>query len=171
MTSRGETMPELLYHVTEDDEEVGSVERAVAHADGLLHRSGLVFLLRPDARILIQHRSPQKATFPAAYDASAAFHVTFGESYEEAAERELREETGVSAPLRFLGRFTHHDPPEHQIVAVFLAWSNDPIRIDPSEATGYELLTRYEVDRLVREGPVTPWLRHGWSLALGFVRA
>jgi len=163
-------MPELLYQVTEEDEEVGPVERAVAHTHGLLHRSGLVFLLRPDARIVIQHRSPAKATFPDAYDASAAFHVTFGESYAEAAERELREEAGISAPLRCLGRFIHHDPPEHQVVAVFLGWSRDPIRIDPSEATGYELLTRYEVDRRVRDGPVTPWLRDGWPLAVRFLR-
>ena len=158
-------MTELLYRVTADDIVLGSVERAVAHAEGLLHRSGLVFLRRADARILLQHRSPHKPTFPDAYDASAAFHVTFGESYEQAAERELREETGVSAPVRLLGKFTHHDPPEHQVVAVFASSSEAPIQIDPTEATGYEFLTKSEVDRVVRDRRVTPWLRDGWPLA------
>ena len=158
-------MTELLYRVTADDTVVGPVERTLAHAEGILHRSGLVFLRRSDGRILLQHRSPTKRIFPDAYECSAAFHVTFGESYEQAAERELREETGVSAPVRRLGKFTHHDPPEHQIVAVFTSTSDAPIRLDPTEATGYEFLTKPEVDRVLRDRRVTPWLRDGWPLA------
>lgn len=158
-------MSELLYRVTADDREEGSVERDRAHAEGVRHRSGIVFLSRQDGNILIQHRSPQKRIFPDCYDASAAFHVTFGETYEQAAVRELREETGVSAPVRYLGKFTHHDPPECQVVAVFATSSEAPIRIDPAESTGYEFLPKGEVDRIVRRGRVTPWLRDGWPIA------
>lgn len=160
-------MTELLYRVTPDDTVEGSVERDRAHADGALHRSGIVFLEQSEGRILIQHRSRSKRIFPDRYDASAAFHVTFGETYEQAAVRELKEETGVSAPVRFLGKFTHHDPPEHQIVAVFSASSDATIQVDPTESTGFEFRTKAEVDRIVREGRITPWLRDGWPLARG----
>jgi len=158
-------MAELLYRVTPDDAVEGSVDRDRAHTEGVLHRSGTVFLRRSNGRILVQHRSPSKRIFPDRYDCSAAFHVTFGESYEEAAVRELREETGVSAPVRWLGKFTHHDPPEHQIVAVFACESDAPIELDPIESAGFEFRTKADVDRIVREGQVTPWLRDGWPLA------
>lgn len=69
----------------------------------------------------------RRRIFPDRYDCSCAFHVTFGETYEEAAKRELREETGISGRLEYLGKFSHQDPPENQIVAVFNCKSNAPV--------------------------------------------
>ena len=158
-------MGEQLYHVSDEDAEVGAVDRDRAHQEGVLHRSGIVFLRRTDGRVLVQHRSPQKRIFPDRFDASAAFHVTYGESYLQAAARELVEETGVSTPLEQVGKFVHHDPPEHQYVAVFVGTSDAPIRVDPSESTGFEWVTGAELDRIVCDRPVTPWLRDGWPRA------
>ena len=158
---------EQVYHVGPDDVEIGPVDRDRAHAEGLLHRSGMVFLSRSDRSVLLQHRGPAKKTFPSRYDASWAFHVSYGESYSDAAGRELIEETGISAPLTPVGKFTHHDPPEHQIVTGFLARSEEPVRIDPAESTGFEFLSCDEIDRVVTNDPVTPWLRDGWPLVRG----
>ncbi len=156
---------ELLYHVDGEDRVLGPVARRKAHQEGLLHRSGVVFLRRADGRVLIQHRSESKKTFPGCEDASASFHVTYGETYDEAARRELTEETGVSAPVRYVGKFEHHDPPEHQLVAVYLCDSDTKIRIDPAESEGFEFLSIDQVDSLVSSGRPTPWLRDGWWLA------
>lgn len=164
-------MVELLYSVTDDDEVVGPIERDRAHADGVLHRSGIVLLARSNGQVLVQHRSPTKATFPGRVDASAAFHVTYGEAYELAAVRELLEETGIRAAVAPAGKFVHHDPPEHQVVAVFTSESDDLPRIDAAESTGYEFLSPEEVEAIVRAGPVTPWLRRGWPLARPLLRA
>jgi isopentenyldiphosphate isomerase len=125
----------------------------------------MVFLSRSDGKVLIQHRGNSKETFPGLYDSSSAFHVTYGETYEAAAARELKEETGVSSPLAFLGRFEHHDAPEHEIVAVFVSASDGRIRIDPSESSGFEFLTVKEIDKIISTQKVTPWLRDGWKLA------
>lgn len=151
----------MLWQVDEHDVVLGSVGRRRAHVEGILHRSGMVFLVRSDERILIQHRSPGKRIFPDCYDASAAFHVRFGERYEEAASRELAEETGVSAQLSFLGKFIHHDSPEHQVVAVFTCSSDQPIHFDSTESIGAYFLNLNEVESMVRSGKVTPWLREG----------
>jgi isopentenyl-diphosphate delta-isomerase type 1 len=158
---------ETLYLVDIDDNVLGPIDRSRAHREQLLHRAGMVFLSRSDGKILIQHRSESKETFPGCYDASVTFHVTYGETYDAAALRELREEAGVSAPLTFLGKFTHHDPPEHEVVAVYSCKSDETVRVDPAESEGFEFLEGEEIDEIVRTRKITPWFRDGWKLAAG----
>ncbi len=155
---------ELLCHVDEDDNVIGPVERRKAHMGGLLHRSGMIFVRRSDGRVLIQHRSRSKETFPGCVDSSVAFHVKYGEEYDSAARRELLEETGISAPIRLIGKFEHNDPPEHEMVAVYQCTSDQDIKIDPTESEGFEFLADPSVDSLVATGNPTPWLRDGWRL-------
>ncbi len=158
---------ELLYNVTEDDSIIGPVERSKAHENQLLHRSGMTFLLRSDGKIMLQHRSPEKTPFPDCWDSSSSFHVMFGESYEQAARRELREETGISADPVYLGKFSYHVPPENEIVAVFTCNSDQTVRIDQSESSGASFHTKAEVERIIGSGVIAPWLRRGWELASG----
>ena len=140
------------------------MERDWAHTKEILHRSGIVFLTRSDGKVLLQHRSPKKKIFPDCFDSSCAFHVTFGESYEQAAARELTEEIGISAPLTYLGKFSHHDTPENQMVAVFSCSSDQTLEVDENEVSRASFYTREEVDNIVASQRITPWLRDGWKL-------
>jgi len=124
----------------------------------------MIFVRRSDGKVLIQRRSGSKDTFPGRADASVAFHVTYGEEYDSAAMRELTEETGLTAPVRFVGKFTHHESPEHEVVAVYECQSDQEVRIDPSESEGFEYKSDAEVDSMVASGNPTPWLRDGWRL-------
>jgi isopentenyldiphosphate isomerase len=154
---------ELLYHVAKDDSVLGSIERSKAHLEQTLHRSGMVFLVRSDGKILLQRRSPS-SPFPGCWDSSSSFHVTFGETYEQAARRELKEETGVSAALTYLGKFTYHVPPENEIVAVFSCKSDDSIRIDEVESSEALFHTRDEVNLITASDMTAPWLAKGWKI-------
>lgn len=142
---------------------IGPVERDRAHAEGILHRSGMIFLARSDGRVLIVRRSPAKETYPDCYDSSCSFHVTFGESYEGAAKRELVEETGITAPLTYLGKFTHYDPPENEIVAVFTCTSDDQPQISKEEFSNARFYSKEEIDGIIAVS--APWLRIGWKMA------
>lgn len=158
---------EWLWHVSDDDVPLGRIERTRAHAEQITHRSGIVFLLDTDANVYLTRRAATKRIFPACHDSSASFHVAYGESYAEAAAREAAEELGVTGPLQLLGRFCHHDPPEHQWVAVFvMTYEGGPIALDPTEASSGAFLALDEAARVARHEPCTPWLRDGLPLLL-----
>lgn len=150
---------ELLWHVDERDIPLGAVERSRAHVEGMRHRSGVVLLLDPVSRLYLTQRAATKAIFPARYDTSASFHVAWGESYLEAAQREAREELGLDLPLQYLGKFAHDDPPESQFVAVFtMHHDGRPIVLDPDEARAGGFYPDAELERIVRMERCTPWL-------------
>ncbi|MBI2023210.1 NUDIX domain-containing protein [Candidatus Giovannonibacteria bacterium] len=77
--------------VDEKDNILGEVTREKAHQDGLLHRISVIYLINEKGEILVNLRAKD-----AHLDHSSAGHVDVGESYLEAAKRELSEELGVS---------------------------------------------------------------------------
>lgn len=84
---------------------VGKAPKSVVHARGTRHRVSAVLLMRADGSYLIPTASGIKVEQGRLYH-SAAGHVAAGESYRDAALRELREETGfVASRLDFLGSF------------------------------------------------------------------
>lgn len=81
------------------------VERNVAHGKGLRHRVSHVWLFRHkkgNLQVLLQQRSHYTEAFPDCFDISSAGHVLSGESFEQAAIRELKEELGVDARIQDL---------------------------------------------------------------------
>ncbi len=99
-------MQEEFIDVIDDlNRVVGRAPKSVVHAEGKRHRVSAVLLMRADGSYLIPTASGIKAESGRLYH-SAAGHVTAGESYRDAALRELREETGIIASrLDFLGSF------------------------------------------------------------------
>lgn len=89
---------EKVLWVDENDNVLGEVERGKAHREGILHRIAVIYLTRPDGTILIQERVSGRL------DHSAAGHVDIGESYLDAAKRELKEELGVDVDLVKVGK-------------------------------------------------------------------
>lgn len=162
----GVILEEVLYHVNENDEVLGKISRSEAHSKGLLHRAGVVFLMNTEGEVLINRRSSEKQTFPSCYDSSASFHVTYGETYEHSAKRETMEEIKIKAPLEYLGKFIHRDPPEYQIVPVFLCISDEEPIIDPKEFSSQNFCSINEAERIIHNEKITPWLRDGWKILI-----
>lgn len=72
-----------------DDNVLGEISRTKAHQENLNHRIAVVYLTNNKGQILIQVRDDGRL------DHSSAGHVDPGETYLEAAKRELEEELGV----------------------------------------------------------------------------
>ena len=103
---------ELLDVVDENGIPTGeTVERSIAHAKGIRHRTSHVWLLRrrsEGVEVLLQKRSDNKDSFPGKLDTSSAGHIQAGDEPLESALRELKEELGISATpeqLHFAGTF------------------------------------------------------------------
>jgi isopentenyldiphosphate isomerase len=79
--------------VNDFDEIIRVGDKREAHDKGLLHRISAVYLYNDAGEILIQTRVDGRL------DHSAAGHVDVGESYDDAAHRELTEELGVKAQV------------------------------------------------------------------------
>lgn len=76
------------------------IERSVAHAEGILHRTTHVWIIREkDGRqqVLLQKRSRDKDSYPGMYDISSAGHIPAGSEPLESAVREMSEELGIHA--------------------------------------------------------------------------
>ncbi|HXY18167.1 MAG TPA: NUDIX domain-containing protein [Candidatus Nitrosopolaris sp.] len=93
---------EALDLVDESDQVIGRVPIDQAHKEGKLHREVHVWLYTPKAELIWQCRGASKPMFASLLDATVGGHVTSGQTYEEAAIRELAEETGVIADIKQL---------------------------------------------------------------------
>ncbi len=117
-----------------------------------MHRAVHIFLMDSRGRLWIEKRGPNVDTCPLYYDCSAAGHVAKGETYEQAAEREVAEELGIRG-LKLVRAF---DLPASEITMnefqrFFVAMSDEKPRLH-EDAYSQELYTISEIEEKMRRG-------------------
>src|SRR5437899_9415216 len=85
--------------VDKNDRILGYANRSEVHGNNLRHRAVHILIFNRAGEVYLQQRSRWKDRHPLKWDSSAAGHVAAGESYDEAARRELEEELGMNVPL------------------------------------------------------------------------
>jgi isopentenyl-diphosphate Delta-isomerase len=148
---------ELFYLVDENDNELESVPRAEAHADRTkIHRSVQIVLSNAAGQVLLQKRSMNKDKHPGKWTVSASGHVTYGQSYQEAAIRELAEELGVSCKLSFVSKSLNVGKTEQEYAAIFVGECEEtPTKIDKSELDEVKWFSRDELARFCQQEKLT----------------
>ena len=73
--------------------------RSETHGNNLRHRAVHILLFNDAGELYLQKRARWKDRHPLRWDSSAGGHVSAAEGYDEAAQRELAEELGVTVPL------------------------------------------------------------------------
>lgn len=168
---------ELLTRVTDDDSVVlGPVARGLVHGNpSLIHRSAHILVLHPETgSMLLQKRAMSKDTFPGRWDTSVGGHVTFGQSYEEAALREAREELGVelaSGSLEYLHLLRFRSDEESENTASFLCRHAGPFTPDPDEISELRFWTRAEIESSRGRNVFTPHFENEFAAFLASPRA
>lgn len=95
----------LLDIVNENDEVIGVGQKDLKAELGFISRVAAVFLCDMNGDIYVCKRAAHKKYSPNLYDLAAVGAVLQGETYDEAAARELEEELSVKCKLKMLDKF------------------------------------------------------------------
>ena len=120
------------------DRPIGTAGKAEAHAAPLLHRAFSVFLINDNGELLLQKRAAGKYHSGGLWANACCSHPRRDESLEDAIERRLQEELGVTAPCRELCHFIYYmkfseDMHEYELDHVFLGTYDGDVHFDQTE--------------------------------------
>lgn len=141
---------EMVDIVDDDDQVIATVTRAEMRARRLQHRAVSIAVISSDARLLVHRRADDKDLWPGMWDMAAGGVVATGESYEDAARRELAEELGVVAEtMEWLGEDRYADESVALIGRGYLTVHDGPFTFADGEIAEVRWVTRAELTALM----------------------
>jgi len=152
---------ELLEVVDEQDRLTGRIlDKNLVHQQGQWHRVAHVWITDGE-RLLQQRRGVNTKIMPGRWDASASGHVDPGESYLDAAQRELQEEMGLELPasrFRSFGTFKREEPVKdnayrHRVIGNNFVVLERDLSIDALQLAAREVTNArwYPIDQLEQD--------------------
>ncbi len=144
---------EILEFVDVNDHVVGTATRAEIHRRGLMHRAVHIFVFNDRGQIYLQRRSDTKDRHPSKLDSSAAGHVDPGESYFDAAKRELHEELGLRTQIQEALRVPACDITDNEHVVLYESVAVEEPIPDPEEIQWGAFVEPSELTRMTQENP------------------
>jgi len=148
---------ELIDLIDDDDRVVGRTDRRDMRARNLLHRAVYILVANTRHQLFVHQRTATKDIYPSHWDVTVGGVVDSGESYDEAASRELCEELGITeATLRPLGPLHYADTATQLRGAVFLALHDGPITLQKEEITRGAFVSVTAAERILAEERCCP---------------
>lgn len=163
---------ELFDIVDDDDRVIGTARRDQCHGDpGLVHRAVHVLVINAKGDMLLQKRSTLKDIQPGKWDTSVGGHLEPGESYRDAALREMVEELRLRGlPLTFLYRSRIRNRVESENIATFLTCYDGTVAWNRQEIDAVRYWPADEIDSTVGTGVFTPNFEEEWAMFKAFRR-
>ncbi|MFF9772742.1 NUDIX domain-containing protein [Streptomyces sp. NPDC013978] len=149
-------MDELVERVDAQDCVLGVVSRREAVREGWLHRVAVVVCRDGQGRFLVHRRAGQLSRFPGHYELGVGGAAGVGESYEQAAARELGEELGMSATVCLRFKFLNRNGFSPYWLGVCDAVLPEIVAPDPGEVTWHGWLTEAELRQALQQWTFTP---------------
>ncbi len=148
--------PDELFDIVDDkDEVIGQGTRQHIHEQGLKHRAVHVIVFNKNRDCYLQKRSAWKDFNPSLWGSSCAGHLDAGESPEEAAQRELKEELGISDNIKLIPVTTL--PPNEdngqEFIYVFLAAYTGKVSYPAAEVSAVMPFNMDLIDRWIEHSP------------------
>ena len=133
---------EQVVLVSENDVELGLMEKMEAHEKGLLHRAFSVFIFNKQGEILIQQRALRKYHSGGLWTNACCSHPRPNEDTLQAAQRRLKEEMGFETPLTKAFTFIYkaefeNGLTEHEFDHVFIGTYDGIIETNFDEVENY----------------------------------
>lgn len=164
-------MNEYLEIVDAGDQVIGRALRSECHGNPqLIHRVAHVLVFDRQGRVLLQKRAMSKDVQPGKWDTSVGGHLDLGETYAEAARREMFEELGIAGlPLTFLHAYQMRSDFESENVATFTAQHEGPFPFSAVEIEEVRFWTPQEIDAALLRAILTPNFEEEWARWQGHV--
>jgi 8-oxo-dGTP pyrophosphatase MutT (NUDIX family) len=143
--------------VDRDDVVLRAVTRGEMRGQRLRHRAVYIAVVHPDGRLLVHQRSELKDLWPGRWDIAVGGVVSTGESYDDAARRELLEEVGIDAmPQPLTGGGPYDDGDVSLIGRCYRVVHAGPFTFADGEVVRAEWTDLAAIDRLIHERPFLP---------------
>lgn len=143
---------EYLDLIDEHDQVIGQAPRSEFITKKLLHRSIVVIVFNSKGEIFVHQRTFDKTVYPGCYDMFVGGGVLAGETYEEAALRELKEELSIKKtklqPL-FKSRFKNKQL--NLFFHVFKCVYDGPVKIEKKEIIHGRFMALDELKQLLKK--------------------
>ena len=157
-------MTEYFDVINEKDEVVGKATREECHKKGLLHRAVHIILVSKKGQILLQKRSMKKDLYKGWWIDAAAGHVDSGESCEQAASREVKEELGLNVGkdvkmeelFKLRKKAAGKDYIDNEMITVYLVKSDGPFTVPKDEVEFVRFFDPKEVLKMLKTEKFTP---------------
>lgn len=152
---------ELIDIVDDNDNVLRQATRKEMHEKSLLHRSSHVFVFNSKGEIFVHKRASILKLYPGMYDVKVGGVVRAGESYEDAAKRELEEEVGIkNAELEYLFGIKFRSDRNNNNRQVFRCVYDGKIKLQPEEVESGRFMTVDEAKKMMADGKLSPSAVH-----------
>ncbi len=151
--------------VDENDNEIGTEYMMDAIKKGMIRRASRIYVFNEAGQLLVQQRS-KSVLKPLMLDQSAAGHVDIGETYEQAAYRELREELGLENMKLKLVETSFRTTDFYNTIYKVIVPDDTKIDYDPEELNAILWYDTTKLDAEMNDAPekFTPAFKEVWFL-------
>jgi isopentenyldiphosphate isomerase len=159
-------MEELFPLVDEQGNVIGKATRSECHGGTFwLHPVVHLHVLNSAGALFLQKRAMNKDTQPGKWDTSVGGHVSYGETVEQALQREVFEEIGIQEyqPV-FVQRYIWQSLVEKELVNMFYTIYDGSFEIDREEIETARFWTIHEIQQQIGQGFFTPNFEHDFML-------
>jgi len=147
---------ELVDVIDEQGNVVATVTRQEMRARRLPHRCVYILVFNSQGKVFIHLRTPAKDLFPSRWDVTVGGVLASGESFDQAAKRELREELGVDAVIEPLFLFPYSDESTNVQGKVYRVRHDGPFRLQSEEIVRGEFVDVREFKERAATQPFCP---------------
>ncbi len=152
---------ELIDVVDDEDNVLRQVTWREMHEKSLLHRSANIFVFNSKGMIFLHRRNRNLPLYPGMYDVKVGGIVQAGESYEDAALREMKEEAGIeNVKLEYLFDLKFRSRQNNNNRKVYRCVYDGKITLQKEEVESGSFITIAEAKKMLDSGKLSPSAVH-----------
>lgn len=136
--------------VDEQDNVIGTTNKPTAHSNRQLHRVAAVYVFNEKGELYVQVHKISGGKF----DHSVGGHVSKGEDYATAAQREAQEELGINQPLKYLSTFYSDEGTYLHMFGLFECVANKDWKFIPNDEVEEIIpMKMVDIQQMMKESP------------------